>query len=85
MTFEPHWINTPPTPPEPEPRRSRGRLGTAGVSLVVGLIGGLVGGAIVNGAQTDGAGSNKVTLVTAAKVDQSKVGNTSVAKAAAVI
>ena len=55
------------------------------MSLVVGLIGGLVGGAIVNGTQTDGAGSNKVTLVTAAKVDQSKVGNTSVAKAAAVI
>ena len=33
----------------------------------------------------NGTGSHGVTLVTAAKVDQSKVGNTSVAKAAAVI
>ncbi len=86
MTFEPHWINTPPSLPEPEQkRRPRGRLGTASVSLVIGLIGGLIGGAVVNGASSDGTGSNGVTLVTAAKVDQSKVGNTSVAKAAAVI
>ena len=86
MTFEPHWINTPPALPEPEqPRRSRGRLGTAGVSLVAGLIGGLIGGAVINGSSTDGSGSKGVTLVTAAKVDPSKVGNSSVAKAAAVI
>ena len=50
MTFEPHWINTPPTLPEPDqPKRSRGRLGTAAASLAIGLIGGLIGGAVVNG------------------------------------
>ncbi|MEY3745503.1 MAG: hypothetical protein RLZ48_1181 [Actinomycetota bacterium] len=86
MTFEPHWINTPPTLPEPDqPKRSRGRLGTAAASLVVGLIGGLIGGAVVNGTSSENTGSNGVTLVTAAKVDPSKVGNSSVAKAAAVI
>ena len=86
MTFEPHWINTPPTLPEPDqPKRSRGRLGTAAASLVVGLIGGLIGGAVVNGSSSENTGSNGVTLVTAAKVDPSKVGNSSVAKAAAVI
>lgn len=86
MTFEPHWINTPPALPETGVKtRPKGRLGTAAVSLVVGLIGGLIGGAVVNGSSSGSNGSNGATIVTAAKVDQSKVGNTSVAKAAAVI
>lgn len=86
MTFEPHWINTPPALPETgQKTRPKGRLGTAAVSLVVGLIGGLIGGAVVNGSSSGSNGSNGATIVTAAKVDQSKVGNTSVAKAAAVI
>lgn len=86
MTFEPHWVNTPPVLPEPQPRkRQSGHLGTIAVSLVVGLIGGLVGGAVINGASSSDTGSNRASVVTAAKVDPSKVGNTSVAKAAAVI
>lgn len=86
MTFEPHWINTPPSLPEPARQgRQRGRFGTVAVSLVAGLIGGLVGGAVINGASGNGTGSDHASVVTAAKVDPSKVGNTSVAKAAAVI
>ena len=85
MSYAPDWINTPPQlPTEPTPRR-KGRVGSLLLALLVGLAGGLVGGAFAAGV-TDGIdGSSGSPVVTAAKVDQAKVGNTSVAKAAAVI
>ncbi len=85
MSYAPDWINTPPTlPTEPTPRR-KGRVGSLLLVLLVGLAGGFVGGAFAAGV-TDGIeGSSGSPVVTAAKVDEAKVGNTSVAKAAAVI
>jgi len=85
MSYAPDWINTPPQlPTEPTPRR-KGRVGSLLLVLLVGLAGGFVGGAFAAGV-TDGIeGSSGGPVVTAAKVDQAKVGNTSVAKAAAVI
>lgn len=85
MSYAPDWINTPPTlPTEPTPRR-KGRVGSLLLVLLVGLAGGFVGGAFAAGV-TDGIeGSPGSPVVTAAKVDEAKVGNTSVAKAAAVI
>lgn len=85
MSYAPDWINTPPQlPTEPTPRR-KGRVGSLLLVLLVGLAGGFVGGAFAAGV-TDGIEeSSGGPVVTAAKVDQAKVGNTSVAKAAAVI
>lgn len=85
MSYAPDWINTPPQlPTEPTPRR-KGRVGSLLMVLLIGLAGGFVGGAFAAGV-TDGIeGSSGSPVVTAAKVDQAKVGNTSVAKAAAVI
>jgi putative serine protease PepD len=85
MSYAPDWINTPPQlPTEPSPRR-RGRAGSLLLVLLVGLAGGFLGGAFAAGV-TDGIdASSGSPVVTAAKVDQAKVGNTSVAKAAAVI
>ncbi|NBR67735.1 MAG: PDZ domain-containing protein [Actinobacteria bacterium] len=85
MSFEPDWINTPPQlTTDPAPRR-KGRLGSLALALVVGLIGGFIGGAFADGVTDGSTGTGGGPVVTAAKVDQAKVGNTSVAKAAAVI
>lgn len=85
MSFEPDWINTPPQlTTEPTPRR-KGRLGSLALALVVGLFGGFIGGAFADGVTDGSTESGGGPVVTAAKVDQAKVGNTSVAKAAAVI
>ena len=84
MSNEHHWIHTPPQLPA---ETSAGRRGGRGLlvvisSVVLGFGAGVVGGMVSSGGTT---GSNNAPVVTAAKVDQSKVGNTSVAKAAAVI
>ncbi|MFM9133626.1 MAG: S1C family serine protease [Actinomycetota bacterium] len=85
MSYAPDWINTPPTlPTEPTPRR-KGRAGSLLLVLLVGLTGGFLGGAFAAGVTGGIEGSSGSPVVTAAKVDQAKVGNTSVAKAAAVI
>jgi len=85
MSFEPDWINTPPQlTTEPTPRR-KGRLGSLALALVVGLFGGFIGGAFADGVTDGSTETGGGPVVTAAKVDQAKVGNTSVAKAAAVI
>lgn len=85
MSFEPDWINTPPQlTTEPTPRR-KGRLGSLALALVVGLFGGVIGGAFADGVTDGSTETGGGPVVTAAKVDQAKVGNTSVAKAAAVI
>ncbi|MFM8825611.1 MAG: S1C family serine protease [Actinomycetota bacterium] len=85
MSYAPDWINTPPTlPTEPTPRR-KGRAGSLLLVLLVGLAGGFLGGAFAAGVTDSIEGSSGSPVVTAAKVDQAKVGNTSVAKAAAVI
>lgn len=85
MSYAPDWINTPPTlPTEPTPRR-KGRAGSLLLVLLVGLTGGFLGGAFAAGVTDSIEGSSGSPVVTAAKVDQAKVGNTSVAKAAAVI
>ena len=86
MSFEPHWINTPPQLPDSPRERRRGRtLSVVIVSTVAGLLAGVVGGAIGGNLIDSGSGSSGTPVVTAPPVDPSKVGNTQVAKAAAVI
>jgi hypothetical protein len=46
MSFEPHWINTPPQMPDTRQDRRRGRsLSVVLVAAVAGLLAGVVGGA----------------------------------------
>lgn len=87
MSYEPHWINTPPELPTEETRTRRGRtLPVVAVAAVVGLLAGVLGGTVgADLIDRGGNGSSGATVVTAAPVDPSKVGNTSVAKAAAAI
>ena len=85
MSNEHNWIHTPPQLPETgTPKRGRGLRGSLVVilSVVLGFLAGIAGGSVVD---NDGGGSSGAPIVTAAKVDQSKIGNTGVAKAAAVI
>ena len=85
MSNEHHWIHTPPQLPQAEPQRPRrGGRGSLVViaSVILGFLAGIAGGSIT---RTEKNGGSNAPVVTAAKVDQSKVGNTSVAKAAAVI
>ncbi|MFM2046806.1 MAG: hypothetical protein RL383_883 [Actinomycetota bacterium] len=86
MSFEPHWINTPPQMPDTRQGRRRGRsLSVVLVAAVAGLLAGVVGGAIGTGLVDDSNGSSGAPLITAPSVDPAKVGDTAVAKAAAVI
>jgi putative serine protease PepD len=86
MSFEPHWINTPPQMPDTRQGRRRGRsLPVVLVAAVAGLLAGVVGGAIGTGLVDDSNGSSGAPLITAPSVDPAKVGDTAVAKAAAVI
>ena len=86
MSFEPHWINTPPQMPDTPRGRRRGRsLPVVLVAAVAGLLAGVVGGAVGAGLVDQGSGTSGAPLVTASSVDPAKVGNTPVAKAAAVI
>lgn len=86
MSFEPHWINTPPQMPDTRQDRRRGRSFTVVlVAAVAGLLAGVVGGAIGTGLVDDSNGSSGAPLITAPSVDPAKVGDTAVAKAAAVI
>lgn len=86
MSFEPHWINTPPQMPDTWQDRRRGRSFTVVlVAAVAGLLAGVVGGAIGTGLVDDSNGSSGAPLITAPSVDPAKVGDTAVAKAAAVI
>jgi putative serine protease PepD len=87
MSYEPHWINTPPELPTDDGRKRRARsLPVVGVAAVVGLLAGVLGGTVgADLIDRGGNGSSNATVVTAAPIDLSKVGNTSVAKAAAAI
>ena len=86
MSFEPHWINTPPQMPDTRQDRRRGRsLPVVLVAAVAGLLAGVVGGAIGTGLIDDSNGSSGAPLITAPSVDPAKVGDTAVAKAAAEI
>ena len=86
MSFEPHWINTPPQLHDSPGERRRGRtLPVVIVSTVAGLLAGVLGGAVGANLVDTGSGSSGAPVVTAPPVDPSKVGNTQVAKAAAVI
>lgn len=82
MSFDSHWANNPPQPPAGRPRSQR--VAALALVLATSVGGGLVGGFIAN-STTSSTSSNNGPLVTAPKIDQSKVGNTSIAKAAAVI
>jgi putative serine protease PepD len=82
MSFDSHWANNPPQPPTGRPRSQR--VAALALVLAMSVGGGLVGGFIANSTSTTSS-SNNGPLVTAPKIDQSKVGNTSIAKAAAVI
>jgi putative serine protease PepD len=81
MSFESHWIHTPPQPPESPTKRS----GSARAGLVVvvavasGVLGGIVGGKLATNT------SSHVSLVTAAPAKAGTVGTTAVAKAADAI
>ena len=76
-----HWINTPPNPPAS--RRVLPRLIVALAVVAMSVGGGIIGGIIADG--TNDAGSSGGPLVTAAPVDPDKVGDTNIARAAAVI
>jgi putative serine protease PepD len=82
MSFDSHWANNPPQPPARRPRQQRVAALVLVLALSVG--GGMLGGFIANSTSTNSS-SNNGPLVTAPKVDQSKIGNTSIAKAAAAI
>jgi putative serine protease PepD len=82
MSFDSHWANNPPQPPAGRPRSQR--VAALALVLAMSVGGGLVGGFIANSTSTTSS-SNNGPLVTAPKIDQSKVGNTSIAKAAAAI
>ena len=84
MSNEHHWIHTPPQLPVETPRRRSGGRGILVVvaSVVLGFLAGIAGATVVT--ENDTVSTNS-PVVTAAKVDPSRVGNTSVAKAAAVI
>ena len=83
MTNEHHWIHTPPQLPAAEKNRRGGRgILVVLASVILGFLAGVAGGSVASDRNNDGGNS---PVVTAAKVDQAKVGNTSVAKAAAVI
>lgn len=82
MSFDSHWANNPPQPPAGRPRSQR--VAALALVLAMSVGGGLVGGFIANSTSTTSS-SNNSPLVTAPKIDQSKVGNTSIAKAAAAI
>lgn len=83
MTTDPHWTNIPPTLP-PGTGPDRRRRGLSVLVLIVGMFGGFIGGAFADSV-TDGGDPASSPLVTANKVEQAKVGSTSVAKAVAVI
>ena len=87
MSNDHHWIHTPPELPQSteSARRKRTGAGTRAGFVVIAVLSGVVGGVVGAGINSSGTTSGSATVVTAAKVDQSKVGNTSVAKAAAVI
>lgn len=78
-----HWINTPPQAPTSGRPRSQ-RIAALALVIAVSMGGGIIGGLIAGSTSSDTSSGNS-PLVTAPKVDQSKVGNTSIAKAAAVI
>lgn len=82
MSFDSHWANNPPQPPARRPRQQRVAALVLVLALSVG--GGMLGGFIANSTSTN-TSSNNGPLVTAPKIDQSKIGNTSIAKAAAAI
>lgn len=82
MSFDSHWANNPPQPPARRPRQQRVAALVLVLALSVG--GGMLGGFIANSTSTNSS-SNNGPLVTAPKIDQSKIGNTSIAKAAAAI
>ncbi len=82
MSFDSHWANNPPQPPAGRPRSQR--VAALALVLAMSVGGGLVGGFIANSTSSTSS-SNNGPLVTAPKIDQSKVGNTSIAKAAAAI
>lgn len=76
-----HWINLPPNPPARRGGVPRLVLALAVVAMSVG--GGVIGGLIAGGTGTTVRDAGPV--VTAAPVDPDKVGDTNVARAAAVI
>ena len=87
MSFDNHWINTPPEVPLPgaKPTRKRNGSGARAGIIVVSLLAGIIGGVIGSNIDTSNSSGDNATVVTAAKVDPAKVGNTAVAKAAAAI
>lgn len=76
-----HWFHTPPV--VPASRRTFPRLLVALAVVAMSVGGGIIGGIIAGGA--DGGVSSGGPLVTAAPVDPDKVGDTNIARAAAVI
>lgn len=83
MSTDSHWINTPPQAPRNARPRSQ-RVAALALVIAVSMGGGIVGGLIAGSTSSTTSSSNS-PLVTAPKVDQSRIGNTSIAKAAAVI
>lgn len=81
MSSDSHWMHT---PPRVESRRPLGpRLAAVAVVLSIAFGGGMLGGLI--GATWSESDSPSAPLVTALSVDPADVGNSSAAKAAAVI
>lgn len=81
MSTDAHWINTPPQ--VTQSRSIRQRAVALVVVLLLSVGGGIIGG-LIAGSTTDTT-SNGGPLITAAPVKEGAVGNTSVARAVAVI
>jgi putative serine protease PepD len=81
MSFDSHWVNTPPTAPTARPRGNRVVALLLVLAMSVG--GGIVGGLI--GANSSDNFSNGGPLVTAAPIKPENIGKTDIARAAATI
>lgn len=80
MSYESHWIHTPPAPPEQAKKSGAARTGVlVVVALASGVLGGIIGGKVST------TTTSHVSLVTAAPAKAGTIGNTAIAKAAAVI
>jgi putative serine protease PepD len=81
MSFDSHWVNTPPAAPTARPRGNR--IVALLLVLAMSVGGGIVGGLI--GANTSDNFSNGGPLVTAAPIKPENIGKTDIARAAATI
>ena len=81
MSSDMHWVNIPPEVPKRSPKGSRyiAVLLVLAMAFGAGVIGGIVGSGAADSVSGNGS------LVTAKPVDPKDVGNTNVARAAAVI